>query len=44
MSRAQGDHAMKQTYPADMATDVYALRTMIADAARKADRGEGTVA
>jgi alkylation response protein AidB-like acyl-CoA dehydrogenase len=29
-----------QTYLAEMGTDLYALRTMIADAARKADRGE----
>jgi alkylation response protein AidB-like acyl-CoA dehydrogenase len=29
-----------QTYLADMATDLYALRAIIADAARKADRGE----
>jgi alkylation response protein AidB-like acyl-CoA dehydrogenase len=29
-----------QGYLADMATDIYALRTMIAHAARKADRGE----
>jgi len=29
-----------QGYLADMATDLYALRTMVADAAKKADRGE----
>jgi alkylation response protein AidB-like acyl-CoA dehydrogenase len=29
-----------QTYLADMATDIYALRAMITDAAKKADRGE----
>lgn len=29
-----------QTYLAEMGMDLYALRTMIADAARKADRGE----
>src|SRR3970282_2495881 len=29
-----------QAYLADMATDIYALRTMVTDAAHKADRGE----
>ena len=29
-----------QTYLAEMATDIYALRAMVYDAARKADRGE----
>lgn len=38
--KAIAERQAVQAYLADMATDLYALRTMIRDAARKADRGE----
>jgi alkylation response protein AidB-like acyl-CoA dehydrogenase len=37
--KAIAERQAVQAYLADMATDLYALRTMIRDAARKADRG-----
>ena len=38
--KAIAERQAVQGYLADMATDLYALRTMVADAAKKADRGE----
>jgi alkylation response protein AidB-like acyl-CoA dehydrogenase len=38
--KAIAERQAVQTYLADMATDIYALRAMIMDAAGKADRGE----
>lgn len=38
--KAIAERQAVQGYLADMATDLYALRTMVADAATKADRGE----